>query len=243
MGNAVLKPSPGLRPGPESVEQKLTPQAMLELLQPHGDVRTFDKQTVLQEQGQPSQAIHMIISGVVTRMNTSPLLRDNGDFLIDFHGEGETVGLPEVLAMSPYINSMTGHIPGKVLQINADKFKSFLSSHPDIREYFGRQIVAQIRRDTTKLVITTSITTIEDKLRLMLIDLAERFGKPGPSDEIILDLELSMLNWGSFVGTSVETACRALGALHRKRLIEKADFTPGERAKPITIPNLNHLRL
>ena len=74
------------------------------------------------------------------------------------------------------------------------------------------------RMDDADRRMTSQVGTSGPKLlALLLLDLAERYGAPGPGDTVTLTLPLTQQELATMIGRARETVARALTVWRRRR--------------------------
>ena len=196
-----------------------------------GEVRRFERREALQQQGQPSMSVHLLLMGKVLREYEG---RDGARIILDIHRRADLIGLTGFFDGGTHPDTATAHTRGAALCIPHAEFQRFLLRYPEANRVFKQQVARRYRHDTAW---ATSMATdrVETRIRQLLCDLADRFGVWGDVRGLLLDLGLTRAELASLAGTTLETVIRTVNKLRDDGLL-----TPDGRR--FFIPDPDQLR-
>jgi CRP-like cAMP-binding protein len=106
----------------------------------------------------------------------------------------------------------------RALAVPAEQFAGFLNSHAHAAQVLARVMVG--RMDDADRRMTSQVGTSGPKLlALLLLDLAERYGVPGPDGTVTLPLPLTQHELATMIGRARETVARALTVWRRDGVV------------------------
>jgi len=207
--------------------QYLTPED-LAALGSFAQIRRFDREERIFEQGEPSDHLHFVIAG---RVKVVKSRADGQEVIFEIIGDGDPVGCVAALEGSPYPASAVVHEPCRILTLPRKRFLDFLGSHPGV----ARGLLAGFCRRNLQLVrrIADFPGSVAARLVRLFLTLADRFGvKQGAG--VHIPLSLSRQEIADLVGTTLETAIRILSRWGKEGLVLT-------QADGFTIPDLEAL--
>jgi CRP/FNR family transcriptional regulator, nitrogen oxide reductase regulator len=180
----------------ESVVKELMQQAQ---------ARRIPADTLLFSEGQPARAVHVLLSGFVKMVQTTPC----GEHVITrYIKPGETFGTPALL---------NGVYPAEAITVTscvelqwpASIINDLMSQHPDVARNALRDLEARLREMESRLR-DLSNGTVEQRIAHALSKLAHKFGKHVP-DGVEISFPLSRQDLADLAGTTLHTVSRTLG--------------------------------
>jgi CRP-like cAMP-binding protein len=182
----------------------LTPDDAAELRR-RGTVRSFRRGAALAHVDQVADRVLVITQGHVKV--TRPT--DQGrDVMLALRGPGDLVGEQSALDGQPRSASIIALGPVEALALTPGDFLAFATSRPDAARYLLRMLALRLR-DADGKRMEHAGSDVLGRMAARLVELCERCGVPS-DDGIVIDLPLTQEDLASWVGTSRESASRAL---------------------------------
>jgi CRP/FNR family transcriptional regulator, cyclic AMP receptor protein len=136
-----------------------------------GVVRTFPRNSVLINEGDRGDALHVILSGRVKVYSSNEAGRE---FVIDFHGPGEYVG-EMMLDGEPRSASVMTAEPTTCAVVNRAQFREFILAHPDFALHLIERLIHRVRVTTGNLK-SLALSDVYGRLARLLNALAHDVG-------------------------------------------------------------------
>ena len=192
------KPSIDLFDGlPEDVVRELLQQA-----QPH----RLPAGTLLYKERQPARTVHVLISGFVKMVQTTP----EGEHVITRYVKpGEAFGMPAILDGLCPVDALTVTTCIE-LQWPSSIIKDMVIRHPAVALNAIRDLEARLREMEGRMR-DLSNGPVERRIARALSKLAEKFGQP-VSDGVEIPFPLSRQDLADLAGTTLHTVSRTLGS-------------------------------
>lgn len=203
------------------------PEAVMGL----GDVRTFSRRQPLHERGAAAETIHLILFGKVLRIYEP---QSGAESILDVHARGDLIGVTGFLDEGAHPDTARAHTRVNALAIPAKRFQAFLDRSPEAARLFRIQVGQRYRHDAARAA-SLAVDRVEARIRLLLTDLAARYGVVGDMRGTLLDLGLTRRELASLAGTTLETVIRTVGRLGEQGLLH-------HEGRRFFIPDVDALR-
>jgi len=118
----------------------LLPSATLRKLANGADFRSFPKGSLVFSQGQPSDALYLIVSGRCESRRVDPA----GHLVTAIHGPGDMLGDREVMHREPYLSTVTVVTQSVMLRIPAEDLRRVFDTEPKVAGRLSQSIVRRI---------------------------------------------------------------------------------------------------
>ena len=179
-----------------------------------GARREFRAQQVLTRQGEPGHAVLIVLSGLVKVAVSSA---DGDEVLLGLYGRGELLGEVSALQGAARSATVTGHLPGELVEIPASRFRDFVGSRPDLLGAVLAPTAQRLRRaDLHRLQYAGS--DVGGRVAAILLGWAERYGTA--SDEgVVIGVRASRRELAQAVVASEKTVDDVLTVLSRAGLV------------------------
>jgi len=118
----------------------LLPSATLRKLANGAASRDYPKGSVVFSQGQPSEAMYLIVSGRCESRHLDP----SGHWITAIHGPGDTLGDREVLHHEPYLATLTVATQSVLLRIPEADLREVFDTAPRVAGRISQSIVRRI---------------------------------------------------------------------------------------------------
>lgn len=119
------------------------PDAALATLLRRALVQTLPRTTVLCEQGEIPEFLHLVLSGSVTLVGRSP---SGDETVVDFFGPGEVLIAPAVMLDAPYLASARIVNDARIAFIPADDVRQAMAAIPAFSHALAIQLARYWRR-------------------------------------------------------------------------------------------------
>lgn len=177
-------------------------------------VRSFLDEAVIINQDDEPRIVLVILRGcvkVVARDTTGYqavlALRDPGDLI----GEMASIdGIPRSAAVLAI-----GDV--RALVLRTTDFRTYMRTHPDACDVLQRCISARLREADRHR--TTAARPVAKRLAAVLLDLAERHGRPDGDGAIVIDLPLSQDDLAGLLSVSRRTVSRVMENWRRNEIV------------------------
>ena len=177
--------------------------------------RTYRRGQVIIQQGEAGSSLYVIISGQV-RIYTLSL--DGHELSFSIYGAGDFFGEMSLLDGEPRSANAQALRHTDVLVLHRRAFLDHLVSNPHSAICILETLNRRLRRTTENAEGLMSLS-VTQRLARKLLELAAQHGVRGP-DGILIDLELSQEAVASLVGTTRESANRALSGMREQGIVQ-----------------------
>jgi CRP/FNR family transcriptional regulator, cyclic AMP receptor protein len=179
-----------------------------------GRARAFRSEEILSRQGEPGDAVLIVLSGLVKVAVSSV---DGDEVLLGIYGHGELLGEVSALHQAARSTTVTGHLPGEVVEIAATRFRAFVAERPELLGAVLAPAAQRLRRaDLHRL--SYAGTDVGGRVVFTLLDWAERYGTTS-EEGVVLGVRASRRELAQAVAASEKTVDDVLTVLSRARLI------------------------
>ncbi|MEV0399527.1 Crp/Fnr family transcriptional regulator [Actinoallomurus sp. NPDC050550] len=180
-----------------------------------GRTREYAPGTLLCSQGADPDHVLIILDGWV---KVTAGRADGQEVMLAIRGPSDTIGESGWLNGRPRSANVKALGKVRALAIPAEQFAAFLNSHAHAAQVLARVMVG--RMDDADRRMTSQVGTSGPKLlALLLLDLAERYGVPGPGGSVTLPLPLTQQELATMIGRARETVARALTVWRREGIV------------------------
>jgi CRP/FNR family transcriptional regulator len=156
-------------------------------------------------EGDPGDALHVVVAGKVKICRTTPDGREN---VIAVLGPGDLLGELAIFDAQPRGASATAVTDGELATLAERDFHGWLAEHPGVSLDLLRALAVRLRQ-TNEAMADLVFADVPGRIAKTLLGLAERFGSPdGTGVRVAHDLTQEEL--AQLVGASRETVNKAL---------------------------------
>ncbi len=177
--------------------------------------RTYRKGQIILHEGEPGDSLFIILSGRVRIYTLSPEGHELSVWICD---PGDFFGEMALLSGEPRSASAEAMQRTQVLVLHRHAFHHHLLSNPAAAIRIIETLSQRLRRTTESAEELVSLN-VPQRIARKLIELAERYGVV-QEDGVMIDLDLSQEAIASMVGTTRESANRALSRLRDQDVVE-----------------------
>lgn len=177
--------------------------------------RFYHKGQTILHQGDTGDSLFVIVSGRVRIYILSPEGHELSFWIYD---EGDFFGEMALLTGEPRSACAEAMQPTEVLVLHRQAFRDYLLSNPLAAIHTIEALSKRLRRTTESAEGLFSLN-VTQRIARKLLELMDRFGVP-QEDGVLIDLNLSQEAMATLVGTTRESANRALRNLRDEGIVE-----------------------
>jgi CRP-like cAMP-binding protein len=171
--------------------------------------RVFRKREVISTTGQELDGLFWITSG---RVKVSALTEDGQEYTLNTIGPGDPFPLPHYFAMPTPIITYTAETHVKTAWRPRAEVDEYFHAHPEVLYQIMRLVLTVLYAR----INTLSRGSAEEKVVKRLIELSQRFGKPGQD---AYDISITQQELASSVSLSRESVNLVLKKLQSKGIL------------------------
>ena len=168
-------------------------------------MRSLRRGQHLFREGDPGEALHVLVDGKVKICRTSADGREN---VIAILGPGDLLGELAIFDSQPRGATATAVVDSTLATLAESDFRAWLAEHPSVSAELLRALAARLRQ-TNEAMADLVFTDVPGRIAKTLLNLAERFGQPA-GDGVRVAHDLTQEELAQLVGASRETVNKAL---------------------------------
>lgn len=179
--------------------------------------KRYEKGERIWRAGNTATHFQVVISGIVKLVAPGPGLRPT---IVDVFGPGESLGYWAAFDSSPYIGDampVTDRV--ETLLIPATVLHQLTRANPEAALAMTHAVLAYARALRAKIAVMCA-GTVHQRLAMLLLDLAARFGDESDDGTTLLPVPLSRLDLAMCVGATIETVIRAMSRWQKQGVLE-----------------------
>ncbi|WP_410619618.1 Crp/Fnr family transcriptional regulator [Amycolatopsis sp. cmx-8-4] len=186
-----------------------------EYLLAQGVRRRFRANDVVLMEGDPSDHVHVLVSGWV---RVSTIVEDGREVLFGLRGPGEVLG--ELAAINGWTRTVSCRAiePCHVVQLTGDRFLAALRARPEIAIATIKTVAVRLRAAESARVDSAAFD-VSRRVAVHLVRLADEHGRTVP-EGILIEAALSQADIAGQVGAARRTVARSLSVLRDRGIIE-----------------------
>jgi CRP/FNR family transcriptional regulator len=177
--------------------------------------RTYHRGQTILHQGDPGDSLFVVVSG---RVRIYTLSQEGHELSVWICDEGEFFGEMALLTGEPRSASAEAMQPTEVLVLQRQAFRDYLLSNPEAALHTIEALSNRLRSTTESAEGLFSLS-VTQRIARKLLELMERYGVL-QTDGVLIDLDLSQEAMATLVGTTRESANRALRGLRDQGIVE-----------------------
>ena len=197
-------------------------------------MQSFRKKEPIYIMGQPGKSVYLLKKGVV---KISRILPDGRELVLGLLKSGEIFGELEAVNDEDRQAQAEAHDDVMICVMNRNDFLRLMQSKPELGVRLSK-IIGFRRRIIENKLENLIFKTIPQKLGILLLDLAEQFGKKEPQG-ILIDLSLTHQDLANLVAASRTTVTETLQAFKEHGLID----IQGRRIRLVRLEALKSLSI
>ncbi|MBE1502762.1 CRP-like cAMP-binding protein [Amycolatopsis lexingtonensis] len=186
-----------------------------EYLLARGTRRRFRANDVVLMEGDPSDHVHVLVSGWV---RVSAIVEDGREVLFGLRGPGEVLGDLAAVTGRPRTASVRAIEPCTVFQLTGAQFIDVLHARPEIAIATIKTVAARLRNAESARVDSAALD-VTRRVAVHLLRLAEEHGRSVP-EGVVIEAALSQTDIAAQVGAARRTVARALRVLRERGIVE-----------------------
>ena len=186
-----------------------------EYLLARGTRRRFRANDVVLMEGDPSDHVHVLVSGWV---RVSAIVEDGREVLFGLRGPGEVLGDLAAVTGRPRTASVRAIEPCTVFQLTGAQFIDVLHARPEIAIATIKTVAARLRNAESARVDSAALD-VTRRVAVHLLRLAEEHGRSVP-EGVVIEAALSQTDIATQVGAARRTVARALRVLRERGIVE-----------------------
>ena len=179
-----------------------------------GTRRRFRANDVVFMEGDPSDHVHVLVSGWV---RVSTMAEDGREVLFGLRGPGEVLGDLAAVTRRPRSASVRAIEPCTVFQFTGAEFIDVLHARPAIAVATIKTVAARLR-NAESARLDAAAFDVSRRVAAVLVRLAEERGRIVPED-VVVDA-LSQEDIAAQIGAARRTVARALRVLRERGIVE-----------------------
>jgi CRP/FNR family transcriptional regulator, cyclic AMP receptor protein len=179
-----------------------------------GTRRRFRANDVVLMEGDPSDHVHVLVSGWV---RVSTIVEDGREVLFGLRGPGEVLGDLAAVTGRPRSASVRAIEPCTVFQLTGAEFVDVLHARPAIAVATIKTVAARLRNAESARVDSAAFD-VSRRVAVVLVRLAEERGRTVP-EGVVVDA-LSQEDIAAQIGAARRTVARALRVLRERGIVE-----------------------
>ncbi|WP_410672391.1 Crp/Fnr family transcriptional regulator [Amycolatopsis sp. cmx-4-68] len=191
------------------------PDADREYLLARGTRRRFRANDVVLMEGDPSDHVHVLVSGWV---RVSAVVEDGREVLFGLRGPGEVLGELAAVTGRPRSASVRAIEPCTVYQLTGAQFVDVLRARPEVAIATIKTVAVRLRHSESARVDSAALD-VSRRVAVHLVRLAEEHGTPVP-EGVLIDAPLSQADIAAQIGAARRTVARALRVLRERGIVE-----------------------
>ena len=188
------------------------PEAEVRALASHGQVHEHRPGTVIFQQGDPGDSLHIVVEGSIRIV----VLSASGvEATVALLGPGECVGDLALLDGRPRSASAIAARPTKTLVVTREAFRRWLGERPLAALALLETLSLRVRR-TDEALADLAFLDLRQRLAKRLLDLAARYPEEGGPSADGVRIRITQAELASMLGVSRESVNKQLNAFARE---------------------------
>ncbi len=179
------------------------------------NIRTFAEGIYLFFEGDPPDALYVIIEGHIALIRHTS---EGRDVVLDVMRPGNMVGELAVFEGVPYSASAKTLDEVQTVVFTREQFLRLLARYPRLASAVIYDLTRRVRH-LSDLVQSLAIERVEQRLARILLRLAKISGQTHP-EGVLITLPLTRQDLADMAGTTVETTIRTLSRLRKERVVD-----------------------
>jgi CRP/FNR family transcriptional regulator len=191
----------------------------LALLAESSEAVDYRRRRFVYRAGDTADSIYCIARGRVKICLTDGVTAREA--VIDIVGAGALFGESSLYSAGVREKCAIAYEQARLLKIPAGVYREGMAASHELYDYTFRMVGQRLSR-AERRVADFALDAIPARLDKLLVDLSERYGRPGPAG-VLIDLQLPHREIASIVGSTRESVTVRLNALRRAGIIDFVD--------------------
>jgi CRP-like cAMP-binding protein len=196
------------------------PAADAQALMSYGARHSWPAGAVVFVEGERSDRVVVVLSG---RVKISSRSEGGAEVVLAFRGSGALLGELSAIDQRPRSATVTAVDKVDGLVVGASEFWDFLAAHPAASLLLLRTLAGRLR-DADRKRVEFGTHDAVGRVARRLVELADRFGEPGP-DGIRIGLRFTQEELAGWTGSSREAVVKALRRLRARGCVQTKRMT------------------
>lgn len=175
----------------------------------------FEEEEIIYFEEDPAEQFYVLAAGKARLMRHT---RTGKDVLLDLLRPGDYFGSLSPLLDETYTETAQAHTAVCTLTIGKDTFRSILGKRPGV-VLRVLEITTERLAASQEMVRQLSAHPVRHRIAYILLKLANKFGQP-KDKSVLIQTPLSRDELANMVGTTTESASRAISQLQKAGLIK-----------------------
>jgi CRP/FNR family transcriptional regulator len=195
------------------------PEETLALLAAGSDAVDFRRRRFIYRRGDVADALYCIARG---RVKVCSIDDTTGrEAVIDIVGPGALFGESSLYSAGVREKCAIAYEQARLLKVPAGVYREGMAASRELYDYTFRMVGQRLSR-AERRVADFALDAIPARLDKLLVDLSERYGRPG-AEGVLIDIQLPHREIASIVGSTRESVTVRLNALRRAGIIDFVD--------------------
>jgi CRP-like cAMP-binding protein len=186
-----------------------------EYLLARGTRRRFRANAFVLMEGDPSDHVHVLVSGWV---RVSTIVEDGREVLFGLRGPGEVLG--DLAAINGWARTASCRAiePCTTVQLTGAQFLAVLRTRPEIAIATLKTVAVRLRAAESARIDSAAFD-VSRRVAVVLVRLAEEHGRRVP-EGVVIEAALSQADIAAQIGAARRTVARALAMLRQRGIVE-----------------------
>lgn len=177
--------------------------------------RRFDREQIIFHKNDPGSTLYIIISGKVKILLPSP---EGENVIVALLSTGEFFGELSLFDGAPRSATAVAAESTEILTLDKDDFNRYILENPKAALSFLAELSLRLRH-TDELLGDAAFCNLATRLAKRLMELAHRYGQPGPNGSIRINMKLKQQDLADMSGATRESVNKVLKMFKAQRLI------------------------
>jgi CRP/FNR family cyclic AMP-dependent transcriptional regulator len=179
-------------------------------------IKTWEADTAIFFQGEPSDSLYLLLKGSVKVTETS---KEGQPKILGILEEGEIFGELAMLDGRPRSATVTTCAPSTTASISRQDFRDFAATRPDVLWKVLEALCDRVRK-TSYDILEMSTQDVAHRLLTALTQLAGKHGQVQSDGSCLITLKISLRDLSAMVGAKTDEVSRLLHRYEVDGLIE-----------------------
>lgn len=180
-----------------------------------GRVRRYPAGSTLFRQGEPSRHVAVLVHGWVKVVAAS---RDGEEAILALRGPGDVLGELSAIDGEPRSATVSALVSARARIIPGDHFLNTVLAAPELSLALLRHLTTHLRDSDRKRLEYVSTGTFQ-RLVILLVELASRYGERQQDGTTVIQLPLTQRDLATSAAMSREAVARGLRTLRERDLV------------------------
>lgn len=160
--------------------------------------RRFPRDSVLMFQDEPEEHLLLLLGG---RVKVTRAAADAHELLLAIRDRGDLLGELGFIDGQPRLATVTALEDAEAVLLPGREFRAHLESNPRVAIVLLESVALRFRESTVRRLQFAASDTL-GRLAARLVELADRYGEPGPGGSLLVTMPISQDDLASWTGAS-----------------------------------------